>query len=274
MDAEFTLPGGWLDAGGACHRRGVLRPLAGSDEEWIHSVPASRPRAAFVTDLLARCVLRIGGRRATQQVVRELTIGDREFLVLKLYQATFGDRYAMVLTCPRAECGAKMDLDLLIEQIPVEERPLAASYRLELLEPEPLTVEFRLPRGADQERLAELGDDATAQRDGLLDACVVGEAPPAWSREALIAAIETRAPGVESELEVSCPDCGLPFEVELDLASLLLQEVERGRAAFDRELHLLAFHYHWPLRELYSLTRPRRHRFLRLLMDELGARAG
>jgi hypothetical protein len=289
MHAEFTLPGGLVDAVGARHRRARLRPLNGFDEEWMHGLPGSTSRAAFVTELLRRCVARIGDRRLTRGVARELTVGDRDYLVLKLYEVTFGGKAALVLACPHAACGAKMDLDLVIAEIPVDVKPVEASYLLrveapeEAAEPESraVEVEFRLPRGADQERIATSdARDPEQARDQLLEACVlrvgssgdVARLLPAWSREALIRAIEDRAPSVEWEMEMICPECGHAFDAELDVVSLLLDEVKRGRASLDREIHLLAFHYHWSLRELYGLTRTRRRRFLRLLADELAAR--
>jgi len=48
--------------------------------------------------------------------------------------------------------------------------------------------------------------------------------------------------------------------------------VGASRAGFERELHVLAFHYHWPLGDLMALTRPRRRRFLHLLSEQLGSR--
>jgi hypothetical protein len=269
--ATFRLPGGVLSTDGTRQRTGTLRPLNGYDEEWASTLPSSTSRAAFVTGLLERCVKQVGDQPTTRSLVRDLTVGDRDYLVLKIHEATFGEKLSLLLVCPREGCGAKMDLDLAVADIPVEEREVRPSYRLAL---EGMAeVEFRLPRGGDQEALAEAGD-AGDLRERLLDACLLSGTRAPGSSEAFGEAIEQLAPRVESELEVACPECGQRFEAELDVVSLLLQELARGRAGFDREIHLLALHYHWPLRELLSLTRPRRRRFLRLLVDELGARAG
>lgn len=269
MRVAFTLLGGLVGGDGVSHRRGSLRPLNGFDEERLHALPPSTPRAVMVTELLARAVKTVGEVRMTREVARALSSGDRDYLLLQLCRATYGETLALVLVCPR--CDAKMDLDLRIDQIPVEERAPATSHRVVA---DDIEIEFRLPRGGDEEALAGLS--AEAAREQLLDACVIG-ARPAWSaarREALIAAIEREAPRVESELEVNCPECGGAFDSELDIAQLVLGEVLSGRNAFERELHTLAFHYHWSLHELMSLTRPRRRRFLGLLSGELSARAG
>lgn len=270
MQSAFTLPGGLLGSSGTRIRRGWLRPLNGADEEWIHGLPSDISQAAVVTGMLARCVRRIGQHRVTAGMARRLAVGDRDFLMLKLYQATFGDVLSLLPICPDRGCRAKMDLDLAVADIPIEERPVETSYRL-ALDGEPRTeIEFRLPCGADQERLATAkGVSAVALREMLLDGCTLSGDRPAGSSDALAEAIELRAPGVELEVELHCPECGHRFELDLDVAAIFLREVARRRAAFDREIHLLAFHYRWPLQELFSLTAPRRQRFVRLLGDEL-----
>jgi hypothetical protein len=269
MQSAFTLPGGLIGPDGACYRRGSLRPLNGGDEEWIHAQPDDTSQAVVVTGLIARCVRRIGHQRVTRALVRQLFTGDRDFLLLRLYQVTFGGVISLVPICPAAGCGIKMDLDLLVSEIPIEERPVRASYRLSL-DAQATEIAFRLPRGADQERLASArGASAGQLREFLLDACTLSGARPNDSSEALSDAIEHCGAGVALEVSVHCPECGHPFDVELDIAGLLLREVARRQAAFDREIHLLASHYRWSLRELLLLPVPRRQRFIRLLGDEL-----
>jgi hypothetical protein len=287
---DFTLPGGILDASGQCYRDGRLRPLTGSDEDWLYSLAPATRHAGLVTELLARCVICIGPCRITHALVRDLCIGDRDYLVLKLREATFGARLLHVLHCTHASCGAKLDLDLVIADFPVHARPSQPRHHLRrdghdgaLLH----EIEFRVPRGRDQELVAaQPSSSPEALRDLLLASCVTrvtcgdggGELPfaalPVTSKQALADAIEEAAPWVDLRLELECPECARPFEAWFDPVAILLGEVGLGRAAFEREIHLLALHYHWSLAEILQLTRPRRQRFLRLLADELGARAG
>jgi len=65
--AEFTLPGGMLAPSGERHRDGCLRPLTGADEDWLHSLAPSTRHAGVVTELLARCVVRIGPQSQHQR---------------------------------------------------------------------------------------------------------------------------------------------------------------------------------------------------------------
>src|SRR5436190_22650109 len=121
--ATFTLPGGMLDASGQRHRDGCLHPLTGADEDWLHSLAPATRRASIVSELLARCVTSIGphrlsperrscenqhdrGGRDALEAIRELCVGDRDYLLVKLREATFGPKVSRVLACA-AGCGAR-----------------------------------------------------------------------------------------------------------------------------------------------------------------------
>lgn len=286
---RVTLPGGWLDPSGALHRDGWLRPLTGGDEDWLLSRDGA-PDAELVTGVLARCVLRIGPDAATPEMIRDLSVGDRDYLMLRLCEATLGPSMPRVVRCPHAACGAKLDLDLRVTDFPVEAQATQAHHRL-MLRDRPgdasgdLEIAFRVPRGRDQEQIATQSlASAALLRDQLLDACIVraaradgsGELAPsalsARDRQAVAEAIERVAAKVDLDLEIVCPACENTFALPIDPAGVLLEQIGASRAAFERELHLLAFHYHWSLGELMALTRPRRRRFLHLLSEQLGAR--
>lgn len=284
----FRLPGGMIDAAGERHRDGWLRPLTGRDEDWLCSLAPATRQAGLVSALLARCVARIGPYDLTTELSRELTVGDRDYLLVKLCEATLDSRLPRVLACPQPGCGAKLDLDLTVDDFPVIEKPVALRHRIRLEgDGAALDVEFHVPRGHDQELVAASPlTEPEALRDRLLESCVArvvvaeggSELPFAalspTARHALARAIEEAAPRVDLDLELVCPECSASFELAVDPAAILLDELAAGRSVLERELHLLAFHYHWSLDDLLQLTRPRRRRFLQLLSEELGARGG
>jgi len=286
LNGAFTLPGGYLDERGVCHREAMLRPMTGRDEEWLPPIPPSIRSAPLITALLARCVKAIGARRANAETIRALTAGDRDFLLLMLRRLTFGETISLILVCPEERCGAKMDVEIALDEIPVESRALKPVYRITLPEAPPIQVEFRLPSGRDLEQLADMASSpAEDPARGLLAACATrfGELPSVGaaeiaqlspeSRALLEREIELHSPKVELDMETTCPECSREFSTLLDPLALLLDEVRQGRAALDREIHTLAFHYHWARRELLGLTRPERQRYIRLLAQELGANA-
>ena len=272
MQAQVTvqLPGGWLDADGVCHRDAAVRPLRGRDEEWLYGLPPHTPLAPLVTELLLRRVVRIGPSRPSRATIRSLLAGDRDYLVLELYQASFGGRVERVLACPRPACGARLDVDFEVDALPVRRLVPQLSYRLERDGEGPTELRFRLPTGADLEELGtgEGGADALLERCLLAGAGDDGRLPAA-SRARLEAEMERLAPGVDRELQATCPECGHPFAVAFDPVPAFLAEVWRRRAEFDRDVHLLSFHYHWPLSEILGMPRPRRQAYVALLLSQL-----
>jgi hypothetical protein len=269
-EADVELPGGWLDPAGAPRRDAVIRSLQGHDEEWLYGLSPRTPLVGVVTELLLRCVGQLGGSRPTPEVVRLLPVGDRDYLVLRLHQLSFGDRMEMTLTCPRPACGAEMDVDFQLGAIPVRQAPQRPSHRLEH---DGRELRFRLPRGGDLEELDVAGGDPVAV---LLERCILGgpeeveavRRSPAL-RAAVEAEMERRSPGVERELEAACPECRQPFTVDFDPVSRFFAEVGRRRPEFDRDVHLLSYHYHWPLSEILGMARPRRQAYVALLLDQL-----
>src|SRR5437870_2037317 len=112
-----TLPGGiWQE--GTRHQEACLRPLAGEDETSLLDCQDDRLPAARTTHLLARCLTRLGPWEAvTEEQVRRLTVGDREALLLHLRRLLQGEQLACLLTCPRPDCGEKMELELRVSDL-------------------------------------------------------------------------------------------------------------------------------------------------------------
>ena len=263
--ATVKLPGGWLDVAGDCHPEATIRPLAGRDEEWLYGMPGDTPLATLVTDLLLRCVGRLGPSRPDRDIIGSLLVADRGYLMLKLHQATFGGRMEMVLTCPRPACEARMDVDFQLDDLPVRRDPQQPSYRLECDGTWP-DVRFRLPRGSDLEEVRAGPGAATA----LLERCVLvraegGDGLNEELRTSLEAEMERRSPGVDCDIEAACPECGHVFEAVYDPVTCLFADIWRQRPEFERDVHLLSFYYHWPLSEILRMTRPRRRAYVALL---------
>src|SRR6185295_7978853 len=218
-----------------------------------------------VTGLLSSCAERIGPHPATPDTIRRLTVGDRDFLMLELRKMTLGKKVNATLICPNPDCGQKMDIAFSLDELPVKTHPLQSVYRFE-------SWQFRLPQGSDQEALANLGDGRDESRTMvhfLLSRCLVNadrddvKSLPESAVAALESAMERVAPKVEFQMDAACPECAHEFTSAFDPASFFLDELLRSRSGFDREIHLLSFHYHWPLGDILALTRGRRHRYLR-----------
>jgi hypothetical protein len=251
------------------HRLGhaELRPLSGHEEEWL-SRHRGQAAALTTTELLAACLVGIGDAVVTDDLVKHLLVGDRDYLILCLRRMTLGDRFQGVLPCPA--CDAQMDVSFDADDVPIERRlQTEATYTLEPGRSErPRTIRFRLPTGGDQE--AVLGLEPAAAVDALLERCIVDDGGASLSledREAVVAAMDRLAPQLDLELDLVCPECGHGFLVPFDINAFFFDEMGITGAQLLRETHVLALAYHWSEAEILSLGRDRRRAYLGLLRE-------
>lgn len=273
-----TLPNGYWD-GGALWREAHLRELNGNDHIFLMDECRELLPAHWTTELLARCVVKLGPQEATRESIRSLTVGDREALLLQLRRLMLGERLAGVISCP--ECQEKLDLDIDVANIlqPAQSAPLLEhELTIEGESGESATVRFRLPAGSDQETVATLAlTDVEAAADLLLRRCVVsvssnGEITnqlPAWLHQCLVSRMAELDSQAEINVLANCEACGGSFTLILDAATFLFQELEAEFQRLYSEIHLLAFHYHWSPADILNLSRRERRRFLELLDREL-----
>ena len=259
----LRLPGG---------TEAAVAPLRGLDEEWVAALPPELSEPEFVTALLARSVRAADGKRAGTDLIRQLTLGDRDFLLLQVARVTFGPSVELLLMCPDAACGARMHAVFDIRHTPVESRQVQASYPLRL--PDGREMTFRLPVGEDQEAaVAWTGMTRDEKRARLLARCLPAgdEAPEDFVIGILSEAIQATAPKADLEFAAVCPECGQESMHHLEPARWLISELRRRFPQFEREVHLLSLHYHWPLRAVLAMPRERRGRWVKMLTRELNS---
>ncbi len=274
----ITLPRGlWLD--GIRHREATLRSLNGDDEAFVLETDGSLLPVERTTALLARCLTHLGALSpVTTETVASLTAGDREALLLHLRRLTLGERLQCVLSCPDADCGERMDLDLRVSDLLVPPY-LHAQERYETTITEngdTYHVCFHLPTGAHQEEAAALArSDPQAAVDLLLRRCVecvddraVEDLPPVVIEQlpTFMAELDSQA---ELMLELACPACDHAFSTLFDTAAYFFQELDNRAEHLYGEVHLLAFHYHWSEAEIMGMTLGKRHLYLDLLAGAL-----
>jgi T4 bacteriophage base plate protein len=266
----YTLPGGLVLEEGRRLGQAALRPLTGREEEWLAKHPRA-PSAAVTTRLLSNCLVWLDDAKITSDLIRQLLVGDRDYLMLQLRRITLGDEFQAVFTCPA--CSAKMNTNFDTSEVPIESHPqTAASYTLELREPQPAgrTVRFRLPTGSDQEAL--FGMDPADGVGTLLNRCLLddGGAPLLpEEQQSVIEAMERVAPRVELELDLTCPECRQSFVAPFDTTSFFFDEMRINAGRLLGEVHALAFYYHWSEADILQLQRDRRRAYLALLSDTL-----
>lgn len=286
-DGLCLLPGGYVAENGEVYREAELSPLTGREEDWLGSLRPDICAASVVTTLLSRCLKRIGPLASvSRSLVGDLLTGDRDYLMLKLREMTFGPNVEAVWRCASSDCYKPMDVTFSLADLAVESRTAPTRYftrRIPYDRPDgELIVEYRLPTGADQEALAPIvRSDEEIAINQLLARCSrrVSDCSqpseaffrnlPAAVREEIIVEMEGRAPQVVIELDLSCPECRASFSAEFDFTAFFLAELKTNQRMLEREVHFLAWHYHWSEHEILSLTRRKRQRYVALLQEEL-----
>jgi hypothetical protein len=76
-------------------------------------------------------------------------------------------------------------------------------------------------------------------------------------------------PQAEMLLDLVCPACGGSFRTLFDVGDYFYREICGREQDLYRDIHLLAFHYHWGEREILRLTRRKRLIYLDLLSSAL-----
>lgn len=236
-ERRLELPGGVLGADGRCHRMVKVRELTGADEEVLAERAAGGAR--LVTRFLARVIVEIEGleRSVDEDLVSDMLVGDRDYLLLRLRQMDLGDHVHQVMRCPSPACGKKVDVDFLVSEIEVRRVPeLSAAYRVQLGDgADAVNVAVRLPTGRDQEAMAVLAPvNPAAANTRLFSRAVLkwGErgpldeeaarALPLKHRSQLAAFLERSSPGPDLYLDVQCPMCGADMGASFDLHGFFL----------------------------------------------------
>jgi hypothetical protein len=140
-------------------------------------------------------------------------------------------------------------------------------------------LRFRLPTGGDQEEAASVAKAGLeAAVDLLVKRCVErvttengrkAELQPRSIAEQLSRAMIELDPQAEMKLGLTCPYCGQSCSAFLDASTILSQELAATSKHLFKEVHLLAYYYHWSENEILGMRATRRHRYLNLLDEEL-----
>ena len=276
---EVNLPGG-VPVGEEWCRSAWLRPVTGQEEEFLLNEGREMTAAARVTQLIASCLRRLGPVEPVGvDLVRRLSVGDREALLLHIRRLTLGERVSCLLSCPN--CGKKMDLDLQIGELLLPPYPHRRQiHSADIADSEhSYHVKFRVPNGEDQEAVAgSAAQSIDAAADLVLRRCVeqvdsmdeenLSDLPPIVARE-LPTKMAALDPQAELLLDLTCPECAAGFVVPFDAGDYICRELAMQEREFYREVHALSLHYHWSEDAVLGLSRRKRHIYLELLADEL-----
>lgn len=193
---------------------------------------------------------------------------------MSLSRITFGAVRHQTVRCPFADCSNKLDMEYDLSSLEADPPEHLSPVRVTTTDGRQAVL--RLPTAGDQAAVFDVGPEERPRR--LVERCLVNESELdakglAELDDALVdrisAGLMKASPTLASAQPVQCPECGQPFEFKYDPVLSLTGELRAARRSLLKEVHYLAYHYHWSLGDILGLPRTLRREYLELLDDEL-----
>jgi len=224
----FDLPCGYIDADGNLHREVKVHEITGYEEDMLANpkIPGNKK----INDLIASCVERVGtitDKGQLSKVVKDLTVGDRLFCIFAIRRVTVGDAYTFKTACKTCAASTSYTIDLSDLKIQSMDDPYKRTHAA-VLPSSKKKVTFTPMTGHGEEQLDQLNKKKT---DSLSLAILMrvqeidGKRPNldtvkklgSLDRSFLRKSFEQVEGGVETEVDLDCPECGASFKQELDV---------------------------------------------------------
>jgi len=273
-----SIPHG-LEYKGNIIQHARLRELNGHDEHYITSEGNNLPVSILVTKFLSRLLKfeneseKTGSKK--EEMIRNLSIGDRVYLLLQVRRLTFGDTMQCILVCPSCTQVISFDMDVkkLLE-------PKIRPWKKDVFTIGGYTVKIRPLRGVDEESLLENDNsDKSVHTEYLVRSCIISSNPPLPKKLAddfilqISEKLEELDPMADIVLDLSCPSCSNSFNASFPVEEFIFQEISTRLHQHDREIHWLAFNYHWDEEKILSLPLQRRKKYVDLINKTLSGEA-
>lgn len=206
------------------------------------------------------------------ELIDDLSLGQRDAWVLELRCATFGDTLASRVTCP--DCGLLLTVRIPHGHISLQPPSTSDAPIAVRVEEGPVVIEARAPDGAAL-LAAEACHDLATARASLISSCLRsvrrdGEPVDPLSLddgilERVGEAIVAAEPQVEVRVAMTCAGCGREWAPVLDIVQFLWREVSTASVHLLDEVHQLAIGYGWSEEQVLKLSSRRRRQYVERL---------
>lgn len=199
--------------------------------------------------------------------IARLPVGERDVRLLRVYRALRGRRVEGVSSCPACNetVEAAFDVDALVDAVHERTDTITCSAK-------PFRATLRLPSTEDLLAVSSMESRAD-MREALLRRCVID----AWRGKKKIsaaalpdafldkaeAAMERADPAGDVRFVLTCPACAHEWEVALDAASFVWNEVSALAQRVAADVHLLASAYGWREADILAMSTARRQLYIR-----------
>jgi hypothetical protein len=262
---------------GVCHRRAVLRPLSGHQEQQLAS---GAPSPEDVNDLLSESLVRVGSlTELTPRRVSAMTCGDRDHLLLTLRAASLGRSIHLALQCSNPTCAVcttlVLDTDELCETL------ASTAPNSFMVDTSAGRALIREPTGEDELALAALPPGERADQFWVRVLIRIGDrgrlSVRDWRslsrsvRQRIAVEFDQSRRGPRLSGGHPCPGCEAVIPWAVSAGTLLSTELRPGAERIPEEVHAFAWHYGWSEAETLALPRQRRWTYLRRLRQAVEA---
>lgn len=203
----------------------------------------------------------------------QLSLGQRDAMLLTLREWTFGSQLVSQVTCP--SCGEVLELNFDVADMRVASLSLEPidKYCLELAD---YQVSFRLPNSLDMIAIAEYKQPEIAQ-EILLERCILQavcnseylsfQQLPSHVRDAVISQMAQADPQANVPIDISCCACNHQWRSLFDIVSFFWAEINPWAFRVLREVHTLAVIYGWREAEILAMSPRRRQLYLEMVAN-------
>jgi hypothetical protein len=218
----------------------------------------------------ALTLLAIACPETSPEKLAQLSVGQRDTLLLTLREWTFGSQLNSLATCP--SCGEYLELNFTVADIQVspDVNP-TPEHSLSLGDYE---VKFRLPNSSDLAAIASY-QDTLAARHTLLETCLLAasyqgksfsiQQLPSPVIEAVVEKMAQADPQADVQLALSCPGCKHQWQATFDIVSYFWSEINAWAKRILLEVHTLASAYGWGEADILAMSPRRRQLYLEMV---------
>jgi hypothetical protein len=183
----------------------------------------------------------------------ELSIGERDALLLEIRRLVAGDRLSGVCRCDA--CGEGNEFELDAAALP---RPAAPPDRVVTTTVGERSLRARLPNSFDLAAVIDESDEGEATRI-IVKRCLIDDAP---LDDEVVDAVDRAMEAAEGVAAVAvnfaCSACGAANRAPLDIAGFLWIELAERIARVVEDVDILASAYGWSEADILAMSERRR----------------
>jgi hypothetical protein len=246
----FDLPCGYLTAEGDLVTEVKVREITGVEEDMLGA--KNIPGGKKVTQLIANCLERLGpitDSPSLANAARGLVVGDRVFLMMAIRRVTLGDEFPFEAQCD--ECEKKSLFMVNLAELETKKMPDPKKRVYTSTLPSGKVAQWHVMTGKEEESISKWQNLDQLSLALLMRVDTLDGAPTDMDvikalnmkdrnflRDECFSAVEG---GIETELELTCPQCGCEFKTELDVSqtgfffpSRVLKNSKRSTSSFSK----------------------------------------